>query len=85
MPIDRIQAAETTTREIDVAVRDMIAREFERATEILKCRRADMENGVALLLIKESITSEDFSPIRPVITAPPPQSTRAEKQREPVP
>ena len=36
---DRLQAAETTAREIDLAVRDIIARAFDRASEILQSRR----------------------------------------------
>jgi cell division protease FtsH len=42
---DRIQAAESTAREIDVAVRDIIARAFDCATEILQARRPDLDKG----------------------------------------
>jgi cell division protease FtsH len=62
---DRLQAAETTTREIDIATRDIIAAAFNRAVELLQARRADLEQGVALLLAKESVTAEDFPAIRP--------------------
>jgi hypothetical protein len=44
-PNSGIQAAETTAREIDVAVRDLIAEAFNRAVEILKARRADLDLG----------------------------------------
>jgi peptidase M41-like protein len=81
---DRIQAAEITVREIDVAVRDIIAREFERATEILSSRRADMEKGVELLLAKETVTAEDFPLIRPAGTAPATRPAILAKQSEPV-
>jgi len=61
---DRIQAAEITTREIDVAVRDLLGKGFERAQEILRTRRADLDAGVQLLLKRETVTAEDFPPIR---------------------
>jgi cell division protease FtsH len=64
VPTDRIQAAETTAREIDVAVRDVIAQAFERATEILQSRRPDLDDGVELLLRRETLTAEDFPAIR---------------------
>ena len=64
VPTDRIQAAETTAREIDVAVRDVIAQAFERATEILQLRRPDLDDGVELLLRRETLTAEDFPAIR---------------------
>ena len=68
MPSDRLQAAEATTREIDLAVRDIIARGFDRATDILKARRNDLEEGVKLLLVRETLTAEDFPAIRPATT-----------------
>ena len=61
---DRIQAAEITTREIDVAVRELLGKGFERAQEILRTRRADLDAGVQLLLKRETVTAEDFPPIR---------------------
>jgi len=62
---DRIAAAETTAREIDLAVRDIIAHAFGRAIEILKGRRADLEKGAELLLSRESLTVDDFPALRP--------------------
>ena len=76
---DRIQAAEITVREIDVAVRDIIALEFERATEVLSSRRADMEKGVELLLVKETLTADDFPAIRPICSTAEPV---VEKRRQ---
>lgn len=64
LPTDRIQAAETTAREIDVAVRDIITHGFDRAVEILQLRRSDLEKGVELLLTRESLTVEDYPAIR---------------------
>ena len=62
---DRVHAAETTEREIDVAVRDIIGRAFDRATELLRSRRADLDKGVELLLARETVTADDFPAIRP--------------------
>ena len=81
---DRIQAAETTTREIDVAVRDIIAHGFGRAIEILKSRRSDMETGIELLLFKETVTADDFPPIRPAVTAPAVRPSRVGPESQPV-
>ncbi len=61
---NHVQAAELTTREIDVAVRDLLGRAAERAGEILRTRRGDLDAGVDLLLKRETITAEDFPPIR---------------------
>jgi cell division protease FtsH len=64
-PADRIQTAEATEREIDLAAREFIADAFRRATEILRTRRADLDAGVELLLRRETVTAEDFPAIRP--------------------
>jgi cell division protease FtsH len=64
---DRVQASEETTREIDLAVRDLVARGSSRAVEILKSRRADLQDGAELLLSRESLTVEDFPALRPSI------------------
>ena len=64
MAIDRIHAAETTAREIDVAVREIITTEFGRAMKILEARRTDLEKGVELLLVRETLTADDFPAIR---------------------
>jgi cell division protease FtsH len=65
LPIDRIQAAEVTEREIDVAVRNIIDGEFSRAIAILQARRADLDQGVDLLLRQETLTVDDFPAMRP--------------------
>lgn len=63
---NRIDAAELTAREIDVAVRDMLAHAFERATDILRSRRTDLDDGARLLLAQETLTADQFAPIRPI-------------------
>jgi cell division protease FtsH len=70
-PGDRLQAAETTAREIDLAVRDLVAHAFGRAVEILKARRADLEKGAGLLLLRESLTVDDFPALRPATSGTP--------------
>jgi cell division protease FtsH len=64
-PSERISAAELTAREIDIAVRDIVAHAFDRASEILRARRADLDKGAELLLRNETLTTEDYPPIRP--------------------
>ncbi len=62
--------SEATAREIDLAVRKLIDEAYARATDILKAHAADLEAGAKLLLAKETITPEDFPPLRPVAVAP---------------
>jgi cell division protease FtsH len=68
VPTDRVQAAETTTREIDLAVRDIIEEAFARATQILQSRRADLDRGSEMLLTRETVTADEFPAMRPVST-----------------
>ena len=70
----RRQAAEATAREIDVAVRDMIEAGEAAARAILEGAAADLDAGVELLIARETLTAEEFAPLRPVPaqrTAPP--------------
>ena len=64
-----VGAAEETGREIDVAVRELIDGGAKRAGEILQQRRADLEAGVELLIARESLSAEDFAPLRSSPTA----------------
>ena len=41
-----------------------VAHAFGRAIDILKSRRADLEDGAELLLSRESLTAEDFPVLR---------------------
>ena len=61
---DRIDASDMTEREIDVAVRDLVAKAFGGATEILRSRRADLDEGARLLLASETLTADQFPAIR---------------------
>ena len=61
---NRIEASEATGREIDIAVRDIVAKAFDRATEVLRERRADLDEGAHLLLAQETVTADQFPAIR---------------------
>jgi cell division protease FtsH len=60
-----VSAAETTSREIDVAVRDLVEAGGASARAILEKRRADLEAGVELLIARETLTAEEFVALRP--------------------
>jgi cell division protease FtsH len=59
-----VEAAEITSREIDIAVRDLLDKALERASEILRRRRNDLDAGADLLLKRETLTAADFPAIR---------------------
>ena len=61
-----VSAAEATGREIDLAVRDLIEAGDVCARAILEKRRGDLDAGVALLIARETLTAEEFAPLRPV-------------------
>ena len=63
--LDKPVAPETTLREIDLSVRDILSKAFEEARGILTARRGDLDRGAELLLSKEVITSDDFPPLQP--------------------
>src|SRR5579864_1071041 len=59
-----VSAAEATGREIDLAVRALIDAGDVCAREILEKRRSDLEAGVGLLVANETVTAEQFPPLR---------------------
>src|ERR1700729_1362158 len=61
---DRVVASEATEREIDIAVRDIVVKAFDRATEVLRKRRADLDEGPRLLLVRETVTADQLPAIR---------------------
>jgi cell division protease FtsH len=61
---NRVEASETTEREIDIAVREIVVKAFDRATEVLRARRADLDEGARLLLAQETVTADQFPAIR---------------------
>jgi cell division protease FtsH len=62
-----IGASDPTEREIDIAVRDLVATAFDRATEILRSRHSDLDEGARLLLAQETLTADQFPAIRPSV------------------
>jgi cell division protease FtsH len=64
--------SEDTAREIDVAVRERIERTYQRALEILRERRGELDRLAKILLEKETLTAEELP--RPI---PPPQAEAA--------
>ena len=61
---NRVEASEVTAREIDVAVRDIVAKAFDRASEVVRARRADLDEGARLLLAQETVTADQFAALR---------------------
>ncbi|MGA8899904.1 MAG: cell division protein FtsH, partial [Bradyrhizobium sp.] len=59
-----VSAAEATGREIDLAVRDLIEEGGACARAILEKRRTDLDTGAQLLIAKETLTAEEFEPLR---------------------
>jgi cell division protease FtsH len=59
-----VSAAEATGREIDLAVRQLVEAGETCAREILEKRRAELDAGVELLLVQETLTAEQFTPLR---------------------
>lgn len=59
-----LSAAEATGREIDLAVRQLIEDGDACARHILEKRRPDLDAGVELLIAHETLTAEQFIPLR---------------------
>ena len=57
--------SEATAREVDLAVRGLLEAAYDRAITLLTKARDDLETGARLLLERETITPEDFPPLRP--------------------
>ncbi|MCL7463143.1 ATP-dependent zinc metalloprotease FtsH [Pseudomonas sp. NW5] len=63
--------AEQTAREVDLAVRELIASAYARALAILEQRHTQLIQGARLLLERETLTPEDFAALRPTkVSAP---------------
>lgn len=57
--------SETTAREVDLAVRDLLRAAYDRAVGLLRANQDDLEAGARLLLERETITPADFAPLKP--------------------
>jgi cell division protease FtsH len=69
--------SEATAREVDLAVRGMMDKAYEAAKQILSSRRMELDAGAQLLLERETITPDDFPPIRQAGDRKPPLSLHA--------
>lgn len=58
--------SEETAREIERAVRALVEQALHRAVGILRAHRAELDEGAALLLAKETLTREELPVLRPV-------------------
>jgi len=56
--------SEETAREIDCAVRELIADAYQKALEVLRQNRSALDEGAMLLLEKESLTREELPPLQ---------------------
>jgi cell division protease FtsH len=68
----RATISDATERELDIAVRDVMAAAQHRARSILFSRRTELEEGAALLLDKETLLEADLKRFRmtaPAVTA----------------
>ena len=57
--------SDQTAREVDLAIRQLIDDNYQRARELLSARRQILEQGVKMLLERETITPDDFPPLLP--------------------
>ena len=56
--------SEATAREIDLAVRELIDEAYRRAMDLLTTHSGDLSRGAELLLERETITPDDFTPLQ---------------------
>jgi cell division protease FtsH len=66
--------SEATAREVDLAIRELLDTAYERAKALLAAHRDDLLAGALLLLEHETITPEDFAPLRPQKPGPAPDA-----------
>jgi cell division protease FtsH len=57
--------SEQTAREVDLCIKALIDQAYAEAKALLQEHRADLEQGARLLLERETLTPEDFPPLRP--------------------
>jgi cell division protease FtsH len=62
--------SEQTAREVDLGIRALLDEAFGRAKALLASRRGDLDAGAHLLVEKETLTPEEFSPLMPIKPAP---------------
>jgi cell division protease FtsH len=65
-----MEASEDTQREIDLAVRMLLADALEKAMAVLTARRGELDAGAALLLARETLGPEEFPPLQKHAASP---------------
>lgn len=56
--------SEQTAREIDLCIRQLLDDAYQQACQLLSRRRDDLDRGARLLQEKETLSPEDFAPLR---------------------
>lgn len=57
--------SEQTAREVDLCIRKLLDDAYQQACQLLSRRRDDLDHGARLLQEKETLSPEDFAPLRP--------------------
>ena len=60
---DALRCSEATAREIDVAVRDLVESQFQRARAMLANNRPLLDEGASTLLAKETLAGAELDGI----------------------
>ncbi len=58
--------SEQTAREVDLAIRALLAEAYQRASTLLESHREDLDTGAHLLVEKETLTPGEFAPLLPL-------------------
>jgi cell division protease FtsH len=58
--------SEDTAQIIDSEIRALVEEAFQRASDVLTERRKDLDRGAALLLEKETLTADEYAPLKPI-------------------
>ena len=69
--------SEDTGREIDVAIRNLVKGAYTHAIDVLVKRKSELEAGAEMLLEKETLTPDEYAPLRPMAG-----SDRGESRRD---
>ncbi len=62
--------SEQTAREVDLCIKALIDEAYEQVKALLQRNRQELEQGARLLLEKETLTPEDFPPLRSLALLP---------------
>ena len=68
--VGRREHSEATAREIDVAVREIVAAAYDRAIAVLRRQRELLERGAQQLLQKETLAEAELADIRTALPGP---------------